>query len=444
MAMFSRRSLQKILDHLAAHLPFSARAKLVHELNQPSTSALGFEWETALLFAFSHIGKVEYEAASNGGSKPDITFVEEAKEPICFAADIATVSDHGLEVENPTERLSKALIRLWKKYDLPGSTYFDIKGEATGPHYKDRKMRLKLPSGHELEKMLEKYVAPAFKRARDEKLSTITVPINEPGVNITINYDANRRYGGGRYPSFADAYSLTRNPVYAKLKSKTKQLKKSGLISPFGIFLCDGECTLLKRTQRLGDAVGIDQVVGEFFRQNTSVSFVGILTFPPVQTAAFVGIVKELRITLRLCMNPRAKKQLDATALREVINRALSRLPAPIATPHDALDWIENEPATQGMPIHELTRGGGLMSASLTVSARKIQEVLAGRMTPQQFFDNYNYPNSPLENPFLKALKQGFTIESVTLTKTPALDDDLLEFRFAPDPAIQKFEATKK
>jgi hypothetical protein len=85
MAMFARRSLQRMLDHLAAHLPAEARMKLAHELNRRSTSALGFEWETMLLFAFCHIGKVEYEASSTGGSKPDITFVEEAQNPISFS-----------------------------------------------------------------------------------------------------------------------------------------------------------------------------------------------------------------------------------------------------------------------------------------------------------------------------------------------------------------------
>ena len=77
MAMFTRRELQKMLDHLEAHLPFEARKKLAHELNRQSSSALGFEWETALLFGFSHIGKISYEAPSAQGSRPDIIFAED-------------------------------------------------------------------------------------------------------------------------------------------------------------------------------------------------------------------------------------------------------------------------------------------------------------------------------------------------------------------------------
>jgi hypothetical protein len=53
MAMFVHRLLQNMLDHLAAHLPLEAREKLARELNRQSSSALGFEWEAALLFGLA-------------------------------------------------------------------------------------------------------------------------------------------------------------------------------------------------------------------------------------------------------------------------------------------------------------------------------------------------------------------------------------------------------
>jgi hypothetical protein len=182
MAIFTRRVLQTMLDHLEVHLPIEAREKLAHELNRQSSSALGFEWETALLFGFSKIGKVDYEAPSSQGSRPDITFIERSEAPTCFTADVATVSDDGLEDENPAMRLSIALTRLKRKYELSGSTNYTIKGEATGPHFRNRKMRLKLPPGPEIEKMLEEHVVPMLKRIQEEKLPTASIAINEPGI----------------------------------------------------------------------------------------------------------------------------------------------------------------------------------------------------------------------------------------------------------------------
>jgi hypothetical protein len=80
----------------------------------------------------------------------------------------------------------------------------------------------------------------------------------------------------------------------------------------------------------------------------------------------------------------------------------------------------------------------------IKMSARKIQEVLAGRMTPDQFFSDYGPPGSPTENPFARMLRQGMTIQSVSLTRVPEADDDLLEFRFGPDAAIRTFVAAEE
>ena len=440
MAMFARRVLQTMLDHLPAHLPLEARQKLAHELDRQSSSALGFEWETALLFGLSHTGKIDYEAPSPQGSRPDLTFVERSETPIRFTADIATVSDDGLEAENPAVRFSMALTRLRQKYKLPGSTHYTIKGEATGTHYRNQKMRLKLPPASEIEKMLEKHVAPVFRRIQEEKLPTASIAINEPGVELTVRYDVNQRYGSGSYPSYTAAYSLTRNPVYTSLKAKARQLKKATSAGAFGISLCDGGCALLKSTQGHVEVVSVDQVVKEFFRQNSSVSFVIILVVPPASSIRFAHIVKELRITARVYVNARAKNALDSAALLALIDRTLSLVPAPSATPHDALYQIANADAHEGTPLHTLTHGGRMIK----ISARKIQEVLAGRMTPEQFFSDYGRPNSPFENPFSRMLRQGLTIQSVSLTRVPEADDDLLEFRFGPDAAIRKFVAAKE
>jgi hypothetical protein len=409
-------------------------------MNRQSGSALGFEWETALLFGFSHIGKIEYEVPSSAGARLDMTFAEASRTPLCFTADIVTVSDEGLEDENPAMRLAFGISRLRQKYKLSGSTNFNIRGEATGPHYRNRKMRLGLPAGHEIDALLEKHIAPAFRRVRDENLATITIPISEPGIELTVGYNANQRYGSGSYPSYTAAYSLTRNPVYAKLKAKLGQLKKSRDTNPLGIFLCDGGCALLKTTQSSAASISIQEVVGEFFRQNSSLGFVVIFTFPPSSTITFRGVVKELRITRSVYVNSRGRNAPNKDAPLGVINRMLMHLPPPCATPQDALYWIANAGPHEGQPIHILTHG----ATTMKISARKIQEVLAGKTTPTELFEEYGRPDAPCDNLFLRALREGLTIKSVNLTPVPEADDDLLEFRFGPDAAIRKFVAAKE
>jgi hypothetical protein len=440
MAMFSRRNLQRMLDALAAHLPVEPRRKLARQLDRRDASALGFEWETALLFALSHVGQIEYEASTVDGPRPDIGFREAGGGSICFTADVATVSDSGLEADNPAMRFSLALHNLRKKYKLPGVLNFDIKGEATGPTYRDRKMRLKLPSRVGLDSFLKATLGPELQRIQLEKPDHATMAVNEPGIEFTVSYHANQRFSSGHYPSFTTTYSLTRNRVYTTLKDKAKQLKKFGGPHPFGIFLCDGDCSLLKSTQTAAVAFGLRNVIEEFFRQYSSISFVAILKFPPTQQHSFTGLIKELRIIGELYFNPRTAKPLEPDQLLALINRGLAHLPTPAATPHDALHFIGHAEAHEGNTINIITHGGDLMSQAVKVSARKVQELLAGKITAEQLFSDYQHPHSKFENPFLLALKSGLTMESATVTRVPDADDDLLEIRFGPpDPAIRKF-----
>jgi hypothetical protein len=82
------------------------------------------------------------------------------------------------------------------------------------------------------------------------------------------------------------------------------------------------------------------------------------------------------------------------------------------------------------------------MSGHVKLSARKIQEVLAGRTTAQELFAQLDHLGRPFQNPFETALRQGLTMEAVSLTKQPDGDDDLLEIRFGlADPAISKLKA---
>jgi hypothetical protein len=251
MAMFARRSLQRLLNELESKLSFEARQKLVRELNRQDASALGYEWELALLFALSHVGQVTYEAESHAGtSRLDITFVEGQGGPIRFVADVAMISGNGLEAENPVMRFSQSLHRLKRKCGLPGVLNYDIKGESAGRNNRDRKMRLKLPRVAELDRFLESHVGPEFRRIAEEKRAVATIAVNEPGIEFSVAYAEGQRYGGGHYPSYTAAYSPTRNPVYTALKAKAQQLKKSGATDAFGIFLCDGGCALLSKMGR--------------------------------------------------------------------------------------------------------------------------------------------------------------------------------------------------
>ena len=118
--MFARRSLQRLLYQLNTTLPLEGQKKLAHELDRKNPSALGYEWELVLLYALVQVGNVAYEGEfASGTTRPDLSFVS-AETGIRFVADVTTVSDTGLEEDNPVMRFSRSLYRLKEKYGLNG------------------------------------------------------------------------------------------------------------------------------------------------------------------------------------------------------------------------------------------------------------------------------------------------------------------------------------
>ena len=441
MAMFARRSLQRLLNELSERISPEGRKKLAHEMDRKNSSALGYEWELILLYALAQVGDVAYEAEfASGATRPDLAFISK-EAGIRFVADVITVSDAGLEEENPVMRFSQSLHRLKEKYGLKGSLNHRVEGTTEGPTYRNRKTKLKLPRIAELESFLAKHVGPHFERIAREKLARNAFVIKEPGVEFVVTYEEGQRYGGSSYPAYTAIQSLTRNPVYLALKAKAGQLKKSGTTDPLGIVLCDGGCTLLSRPGRQQMQIGLDEVIAEFFRQNSSIAFVAVLVFPPTRVQAFAGIVKELRLTGRVYSNPRAANAVPEAILLERLNTGLAKLPSPVATPRDALYWVDRSEPYHGKTIDILETRAGLMTQSVKMSARKMQEILSGEITADQLFADYARPGEAIDNPFARTLKMGLTIEAVTLTKIPDKDDDEVEITFGlPDPAVSKFK----
>jgi hypothetical protein len=286
-------------------------------------------------------------------------------------------------------------------------------------------------------------IKPELQRLKREKLSKGTIDIDEDGVKLTLSYDANQRYSSGSFPSYTTAYSTRRNPVYTALKKKVGQLKKSGSHDPFGIFLCDGGCGLLANTQRYVTAFHLDHVVAEFFRHTTSISFVAALLFPIRTSNPPFGPPNPHRFTGSVYVNPQAARPITQGPLLDLINSGLRHVPAPVTDPAGAQHWIERGEANTGRKFSEITLGGNIMSRHIKVSARTVLELLAGKMTVEEFMRDFERPNDDhkFTNPFMTALKCGLTIEDVKVTKVPNADDDWLEISFGqPDPAVGKLK----
>ena len=68
--IFARRSIQRFINSLSETLPQEAVEELVRKLNRNDLGSLDFEWEVAVLFALTSVGRIDYESGHGGTRMP--------------------------------------------------------------------------------------------------------------------------------------------------------------------------------------------------------------------------------------------------------------------------------------------------------------------------------------------------------------------------------------
>src|SRR5713226_9872190 len=146
MAIFSRRTLQRLLNENSIFLKPDQIARHVNMLNNASEEVLDTEWEVAVLNAFSRMGGVTHEPDLNG-KKPDIWFeFPDSHEGMII--DITTVSDRGLHKENPFDALRDELQKkVWKlrSRGVTGAFSIQVGASPESMHRDGQPTKLRLP-----------------------------------------------------------------------------------------------------------------------------------------------------------------------------------------------------------------------------------------------------------------------------------------------------------
>ena len=440
--IFSRRSIQHFIYKLSEALPQDVIARLVQNLNRNNQASLAYEWEVAVLFALNQLGNIEYEVCHGGESALDVTFRLPSHENIAFIADIATVSDRGLEDENPIELLSRFLHRKAQALGLPGGFSYRVEGSPIGHRFDNRKLKLAMPNRKELHTFLEEHITPRLRQIKEAAQDRADLSINDDPYQISITYDKNYSMSSGSYPSYTTAYSLEKNPVYTSLKAKKRQLAKSGFEGCKGIILCDGSCVLLASQHPTGSMSYSDlDVIGNFLRQNKSVSF--IITIWIEQT--FVGVFGGLQapqLRIKIFLNPYARFPLD-DEIAQSFQQLNKFLPAPIVNANMAAHKIQAGEYSTGISYYGGSTVSYGMPRSIRISSRALLDLLAGKTDPTSFARDHWRPryssSAQTENPFQAASMEGMMIKSISVERQNDEDDDWVTFELEYDVAVSPF-----
>lgn len=435
--IYARRALQRRLDELRGKIDNEAVDAIVARLNEPGKDRVAAMWEVVVLHGLATTGNLENENALPSGRRPDVWFDGAV---IRFVADVTSVSDDGLDVQNPHAELGELLNKAKNKLKLP------IGGLDMRIHSRDelssrgRRTFLKLPPRRRLSEFVNEEILPKLREqlAAGARVLTVTIADEDVGIEIVIDPSNSpiNSYGFAAYdvPTIKD-----KNPLYNALKAKADQLRGAEGIS--GIILGDGDCAALAERQASPRSVSSEAIAKECLRQYLSLDFVLLLTIREARRPFFPPVRPELRTHAMLI----CRDDSPVTGELEATFRAmLGKFPQPVNMPVNGARRARE--AKYEMGHH----GGYKMSGQkIRVSSRELVEVLAGLRTFDdkgarnlEFTRSSSHSMSDISAMFLRQVADGRLPEAITVRKTDENDnDDWIEFDFGePDPAITPFK----
>lgn len=425
MGLFSRRIVKRLLEENSRFLPNDKLNLHINHLNGASPiQRVTTEWEIAVLNGLHKLGvEPRYEPSFDGGTSVlDVLVRHQNKEALI---DITTVSDRGLDEENPFQRLSDELIRRVRERGIDPNK-FGLRVEGNWPQ-----LHLGGPKPYLLMPQPTAFDSAVFDREFAEFLDQVAAssqkasfqPRSDPNAVVWITYDPAQQFFTGSHLDYTVIFTGNGNPVYNRMNAKASQLRKSGFNGLKGIVLCDAGCGLLSKNGRPGLNLGPNEVISGFLDAKPQMDFVLLLRVKS-DSAGLLGpehtkIVSEMFISsINRCVDP----------LIDHLQGLAQQLPTPENTPINAYS-TEDEGKTFS--------GGGTMTAhKIKMSARAVLGVLSGRIKQEEFVRE----NEPFVKAFERMVAEGRVLSDAKVERVAERDDDWIEFCFSEaDPAASRF-----
>lgn len=435
--IFARRAIQRRLEQLRTVIDAVAVSKLANRLNRPGKDRLAAMWEVVILHSLAPLGQIVNEAPLSSGRCPDIAF---SNPLVSFVTDITAVSDEGLDDKNPYRELSNNLEKLKKRLGLKTGG-IDLRIEANQEQTaRGSKTSLRLPDKKRLSEFVREKIEPEFRRQITEGHSVLHLALEDEKASFKITIDPNSRYSTCSFTAYDLPTIKDSNPLYNALRSKAGQLKGSGGF--VGVIVGDGDTRILADRQNHWSTVSAREIADEFLRQNSSISFVLMLSVreEPASPFGLSHINKpDLKLHAELVFS---KTQTLPDTLEPLFYEMIKNMPKPISMPVNAA--LRAQEAQYDLGHH----GGYVLSNNrIKISAREVMELLAGRRTVGDMNSMRKWSLSTdegqkgIQNPFERWLIEGRLPSSITVLKTDENDlDDWIEIEIGEaDPAITPF-----
>lgn len=432
--IYQRRALQRRLNELRSVLDGIAVDKLAARLNWPGKDRVAAMWELVVLHGLSKCGCLQSEVALASLRRPDILFEHSG---LRFIADVTSVSDEGLDKDNPYSELSQLIEAAKDKLKLPiGGLDLRVRARHECTKRGTRTV-LRLPPKGKLQEFVRQRIIPQLREQISAGSFPLRITIDDDYVGLDITIDPTKSpYSSGGFAVYDVPKIKDRNPLYNALKAKVGQLRGANGIS--GIIVGDGDCTALSNRSANSNGVSTKEIVDEFFRQFSSVDFVLLLSVRESRHNFMSHFPPVLQNYFELFFRKGEDVHFEFATL---FQNMVAYFPKPTMMPvNGTFRAFEND---YSLGYH----GGFFMSGEniMRIGLREFTEIFAGLRTLQD--NGAKYVEEARKSPQKTSHLQGFVLhhlmegrlpESFKIIKSGEDDnDDWVEIRFGEvDPAI--------
>jgi hypothetical protein len=232
------------------------------------------------------------------------------------------------------------------------------------------------------------------------------------------------------------AYDVKDNPLYAALRLKSKQLRAAPDGARRVVFLGDAGCSLLRDLKHFSSSSQTfsgGQIILKFLDDYPTIGFV--MVFSAKREPSSAGGQTRRVWNTQIFARPSAVTDADLGRLQLLSQTMMP----PNLGGYQAYSWH-----TQGMCDADAvgkyvptSMGIGRDRMTLKISARAVQELMAGRLSSEQF-RNWTFGE---DNPVRRQIEAGRTISSVRFeTQGNNEEDDYLIFEFRDDPSARALQ----
>lgn len=451
MPIFTRRRLQSMLDDLRPLIGDKSKENQIlgRLKNKEPGPAIGAEMELALLWGIKQVASLEVEPEILGNRRPD-AYSENLFETPAYI-EVTALSDGNLSgVEKMHQAAHKIVLYANSIKKKSGNYLYFLFHEWS--YYEEGKYNreLSVVSDFDLDETIKQKLKQWILIQQNNGIDVLY--INSKKIRITIERKEKKLKQGSNYFSSLPplAYDIEKNPLFARLKQKRKQL--SGV--PAGrlkvIFLADAGSTILKNI-RENDITG-NHFTGEeiimHFLKRSSIDVVYVFT-PKRTRKMFDDDVLEWQASHYINENyckpttvfdkilslwPIFKK--DIIHCSDKIVAMMRLLPKPRFEGYQARS-LQQQGAflpTNNKWFKGSSVTGYKDSLTMKISSRVLHEYLAGNDSYNIFLRNIS---SNSDNFFKQWLEKGFVIREISFEDGGVdEDDDHVLFKFEKDPSI--------